>query len=441
MNLFIKPTKKLEGEIVAPGSKSYSHRTFIAASLANGISIIKNALTEGDVGITINILKKLNVKIIKRNDNSYIVERTKNSFKTTAKPLNCGNSGTSIRIFSALSLIVKDGLIFEGEFIKKNRPILPLLEALKKLGAEYKIEENKISIKRVGEICNKIKIRGDISSQFITALLFVAPLLKCDNTNQIIIELTTPLVSYPYIRITLDILKAFGINIYENLDEKKSGTYIIYCPQSYRPQVYEIPGDFSSAAFVIAATVLMEQDSKVIIKNLDYKNPQGDKEFIDILKKMGANIKILENQKAIEIIGNIKKFPLKGIEVDCNNIPDLFPILAVMGAYSKGKMVLYNAENLRRKESDRIAVMARELKKMGVKVEEGRDKLIIYHCDLLNISDEINHEQDHRIAMALTIAILASNSIYNIQNIEIVKDSYPSFIEDLKKLGANIEIN
>ncbi|MFX1259736.1 MAG: 3-phosphoshikimate 1-carboxyvinyltransferase, partial [Promethearchaeota archaeon] len=265
MELIISPTTNLNGEIIAPPSKSYSHRAFIAASLADGISIIKNPLTSGDVGVTLRILRLLGVKILKQNKNSFLIEKSEKSFKSIEEIIDCKNSGTSIRIFSALSLWIQGGLSLTGEFLKRKRPILHLLEALKYLGGDYNIAGDVLQIKRNKKLCSPVKIQGDISSQFITALLIISPLLKCKNRKNIEIKITTPLVSYPYIKITLDVLNSFGVNIQEILNEQKKGKYIITCEQQYRPQIYEIPGDFSSAAFIIGATVLSPKDSKVII--------------------------------------------------------------------------------------------------------------------------------------------------------------------------------
>jgi len=200
-----------------------------------------------------------------------------------------------------------------------------------------------------------------------------------------------------------------------------------------------VPGDFSSIAFIIAAVVISKGDSLVIIKNLDFDKPQGDKRFINILKKMGADIEVNRTQGLLIVRGNLNKNVLKGIEIDCNGIPDLFPILCVIGAFATSKTILYNISTLKYKESDRIKVMARELKKMGVKVEYNEEILVIYHCDKL-LGTFINHEYDHRIAMAFTIAALHANSKSRIKNAEIFYDSYPDFIQDMIKLGAKLEI-
>ncbi|MFW9970841.1 MAG: 3-phosphoshikimate 1-carboxyvinyltransferase [Candidatus Odinarchaeota archaeon] len=437
MNLKINPiVNSLSGEITATGSKSYSHRAFVAASLADGISIIKNPLTSGDVAFTINILKSLGVRILRRSDNTYIIKSDKDAYRRLKRPFDCGNSGTTIRIFSALSLIVEGGLTFKGDFLKLQRPILPLLNSLQQLGAEFKLSKKKLKIRRTGEICDKVYIQGDLSSQFLTAILILCPLLKCKNKDYIELELTSSLVSKPYVEITLDVLEAFGINIQANFE---TGKFYITNEQNYRSQAYTIPGDFSTAANIIAAAILSKKPSSIIINNLSFKNKQGDKKIIEILEKMGASVEIDKNKNQIILRGTITENKLKGIEIDCTYVPDLFPILSVIGAFAEGKTVLYNASNLRLKETDRITAMAEELKKMGVNVIEEKDKLTIFHCDKIK-GITINHKNDHRIAMACTIAALYADSSSFMQNSEIINDSYPSFFKDLKELGASIEI-
>ncbi len=436
MNLKINPlTNSLNGEITASGSKSYSHRAFIAASLGVGISIIKNPLTRGDVHITMDLLRALGVKILKQKDNTYIVKQSKSGFRSVKKPLDCKNSGTSFRIFSALSLLIEGGLTLTGEFLKLKRPILPLLNALELLGGKFRLSDKKLKIQRKRTPCNKIQIRGDISSQFITALLMICPLLICKNRDYIEIELTTLLASKPFVEMTLDVLNSFGITIQENF---KNGKFYITNEQTYRSQSYTIPGDFSSAAFIIAAAALSRKPSKITINNLNMKSFQGDKKIVEILREMGAHIEVVENKNKIIINSNREKYPLSGIEINCFDIPDLFPILSVIGAFAEGKTILYNASNLRKKESDRISSMAQELSKMGVKLIEEDDKLTIFHCDNLK-GTKINHHDDHRVCMSLSIASLYANSSSYLKNSEIVSDSYPSFFKDLKELGTLIE--
>ena len=440
MKLNIDPTSRLNGTIRAPASKSYSHRAFIAAALSKGVSIIKKPLISGDVAVTINLLRKIGVRILKKEDNSYVIAKETESFLPYNDMLDCKNSGTTIRFLSALSLIVDDGLTLTGTFLKKNRPIVPLLDALTKLGASYELTKNQIRIKRITDHCENIQIVGNVSSQFISALLMICPVLRCGNDCFIHIKSTTPLVSYPYLEITKNVLDSFEISIQEIMQPDNTIQYTIRCAQNYRPQVYNVPGDFSSVAFIIAAVILTKKESKVTIQNLNFRKPQGDKKFIEIIKEMGAKVEIDKNENQLTVYGNLLEHPLIGIDIDCQNIPDLFPILSVIGVFAEGKTTLYNASHLRYKESDRIATISRELRKLGVKVVETTDTLTVYHTKNLRGS-AINHENDHRIAMALIILCLFAKSSSKISNIEIIDDSYPNFLSHLKQIGANIKID
>ncbi len=439
MNFTIYPTHLLQGEIKAPASKSYSHRAFLVASLANGESLIKNTLDSGDVKITLDGLRTFGINIEKQEEHNYKVENRAKILKQKEILLDCKNSGTSIRFFSAIALLIEGGVNISGEFFARNRPILPLLNSLKNFGAIYNLANNILHIERKEEKCDIIHIPGHISSQFISALLIISPIIPCGHSKSIEINVVTPFSSYPYIEITLDVLKSFGVHVEEILNEDNTGKYYISNSQKLVGTEYTIPGDFSSIAFIIAAVVISSVESQVIIRNLDFDKPQGDKKFINILQKMGAEIDINNVQGMLSVRGNLNKNVLKGIKIDCDGIPDLFPILCVIGAFAKSKTILYNISSLKHKESDRIKVMMRELKKMGVMMEYDGENIVIYHCEKLEGID-IDHENDHRIAMAITIAALHAVSKSRIKNAEIFQDSYPNFIQDMIKLGAKLEI-
>ena len=434
----IYPTNQFYGEISAPSSKSYSHRAFFAASLSNGVSRILNPIDEGDVKVTIESLQSLGANLKKMNLKEYLIDQSVDLHSDNKIILDCKNSGTTVRFLVAFSLIYKGDLQLEGEFFLKKRPILSMLKSLEPLGISFKLSDQSLVIKTKHIICKTIEIPGNISSQFISSLLFVCPLIN-STEKEIIIDVTAPIVSYPFIKISLDVLKAFGIEIYENKTDTNLLNYRIPLNQRYSATEYHIPGDFSSISFIIALAVLSPLDSFIKINNIDFVKPQGDKKLIAILREMGAQIEEDIDSHSLLIKGNIKTHPLTGIDIDVKDIPDLFPILAVIGAFSKGSTRLYNALNLRYKESDRIEVMAREMTKMGVRVEEKSDELIVHHCVEIN-GIQIDHEDDHRIAMALIIAALFAKSHSEIKRIEIVNDSYPGFITDLIKLGAYIKI-
>jgi len=439
MDLEIFPIKTLSGKIKVPPSKSYSHRAFFIAGLTESISVINNPLTVGDVEVTINALKSLGIKILKEKENKFLIDFHKAKLIAPEKPIDCRNSGTTFRILCVLGLLTENGIRLSGEFLKKKRPILPLLEAIKQLGAEIEVSEDEISIKPVNVTPTKIKLPGDVSSQFITALLLITPLLKCKGSDATIIELTSPLTSHPYIYLTLDMLDQAGITIKQEISESLMGNLVIPCSQYYRGQIYNIPGDFSSAAYILGAAALVENELEVIFNNLDSTSPQGDREIITYLSELGAKILINPHDKMVKIKKGINRNSSEDISIDCRETPDLFPILAVMGCFTNKVMRLYNIKNLRSKESDRVSGISRELKKMGANLEEKEDELILKKNTKLNGAD-LNHGEDHRIAMALIIAAMFAESNSHISNVEIIEDSYPTFIEDLQKLGAHFKI-
>ena len=370
--------------------------------------------------------------------------------------INSGNSGTTIRIMTALASLIEGKTRIFGEFFQRGRPIEPLLNALQQVGIETReIEQNgKKGIEIISDgipRSNLIQIRGDISSQFITALLFLSPHLskgrinkseKKRNSKEHIpkqfteIKLTTPAKSYPYLKITEDVLESFYISILADFDESLQGRYKIPPDQEYKGIAYQVPGDFSSMAFMIVATALNKKAEKVKIRNLDVKSPQGDKALISLVKRSKGIIEIDEENNEIIIIGGKD---LEGFTYDCSQTPDLFPILSVLATQCSGETQIINAEHVRNKETDRISVMVRELRKMGIKIEEKKDGISVNGPQELHGSD-IVHDNDHRVAMALTIAALFADRPSYLNTEEIVKDSYPTFFEDLKKLGVKIEL-
>jgi 3-phosphoshikimate 1-carboxyvinyltransferase len=265
----------------------------------------------------------------------------------------------------------------------------------------------------------------------------LTPKLKSTTSNpNSIINLTTPTVSTPYLKLTQEIMTKFGISFQLDLNSENFMRYTIPADQNYQGKIIKIPGDYSSAAFIIAAAALNPFPSEVVISNLDPKSLQGDKVLIEILQKVNADIKVDELSQSLIINGG--KF-LDGVKFDCKDYPDLFPILCVIGLFSNGNTILYNLEHVKTKESDRVAIMIRELKKMGAvinSIENDRAIMIEGPQQLQGIN--IIHENDHRIAMALTVAALYARSESTIVKPEIVKDSYPDFFKDLKLLGVDI---
>jgi len=428
---------KLKGAIVAPPSKSYTHRAIICASLTDEKSKIINYLSSEDIEETIETLKILGVEI-KKTKKGVLEINGKNfgSHEKNNKILNnkilinsIKYSGSSLRFLipvaalsPSLSETGKTGnsVVFIIKERLKERPIEPLLKALKKLCVEYKYyvgdEYNKI------EIYSKLKggktdIEGNISSQFITGLLLSCP--KAENNTEITI--TTEPESKNYIELTLDVLKKFGIKIEASKDLKK---FNIPGNQHYKGGEFRIEGDYSSAAFFLAAGAI---NGDIEVKGLNINSKQGDKEILNILTRMGADLNIKKNSI------HVKTSMLKGIDIDGRNIPDLIPICTVLCCFALGESRIINAGRLRIKESDRLSAISQELNKMGAKITELEDGLIIKgKCRLKGA--EIDPHNDHRIAMSCAIAALSAEGETIINNPKCVDKSYPDFFKDLNKL-------
>lgn len=418
----------LKGTINAPPSKSYTHRAIICAALSEGESTLVNYLKSNDVYETISTLKKFGIGIEKQNKqlkikgdenlNNVNVGKEKNIVIDTIK-----ESGSTLRFLIPVACIskFKGKIVFIRKGRLKERPIKPLINSLSKLGAKFETKEE--GDKDIITIYQGIKggktdIPGNISSQFITGLLFACARAEKDTE----INVTTKVESKPYIKITLDVLNDFGITVNVSEDMRK---FIIPGNQHYKNKRYEIEGDYSSAAFLLAAGAI---NGNIVVKNLNTNSKQGDREILNILKRMNANIKV--NKDSI----HIKSSELKGIEIDAKDMPDLVPICAVLGCFATGETKIFNAERLRIKESDRLDAITTELKKMNANIKETEDGLIVKRSNLKGAV--IDPHNDHRIAMACAIAGLNAEGETIIKNAECVNKSYPSFFEDIEKLKS-----
>ncbi|MFX1298198.1 MAG: 3-phosphoshikimate 1-carboxyvinyltransferase [Promethearchaeota archaeon] len=428
MDIEVLSSPHLEGQIQAPPSKSYTHRAVIMAALADGTSIITEPLIGADTSASINAMRALGTEIVE--EGTKLVIKGNTQLQLPEDIINVENSGTTIRFITALAAHVHGKVKLTGDDSIQKRPMGPLLDALNQLGIECWSESKDgtppIIIKGGNVKGGSISIPGDISSQFISGLLISSPLAHSDVS----IQLTTPLKSTPYLAITSEMLQKFGIN---HTFDKDQRVYKIPGQQTYRPIEFTIPGDFSSAAFFLTAGVIL--DGSVTISNLDMKNPQGDKRIVQILKEIGANISIDSKEKTV----TVSKNSLKPFEIDCADTPDLVPILAVLASFIPGKSKIFNVAHLRIKESDRLHTITTELQKMKVAIEELPDALLINGS-----SDHkgaiLETYNDHRIAMALIIAALPLKEKTLIKNIECIEVSYPSFLEDLKKVGGKFRV-
>jgi len=397
----ITPIKTLDGKIKAPPSKSYTHRALFLGLLSEGKTKIENPLICTDTLATLNAVRVFGAKA----DWNFV----ESSGEVKPAKINAFESGTTARLAMGIGALANGESVIDGKESLRKRPMEPLLKALNDLGV--KTQSNGFLPVRVfggGIKKDYVRVDGSISSQFTTALLLLGT--KVGLT----VEVLNP-VSKPYLEITLRTLKWANVKV-----ERDDGIFHVH--QGIKARHFSIPGDYSSASFFLVAGAIF---GKVRVEGLDKDDVQADKAILDLLRGFGAKVKVGKDYVEVE------RDELVGQEVDCRDFPDLFPILAVLGAYSQGRTVL-RAKHLRYKESDRIKAMALNLAKMGAKVKELDDGLIISKSELRGTV--LNPQYDHRIAMALTIAALGAKGKSVILNERCVEKSYPNFFEDLRRL-------
>ncbi|KUO42698.1 MAG: hypothetical protein APU95_01375 [Hadesarchaea archaeon YNP_N21] len=423
--LRVRPST-LEGEITAPPSKSYTHRAFSIALLADGWSKISDPLISLDTESTINAVKIFGGKVF--SDGARRVKGTSGEIRPSTNLIDVRNSGTTLRIMSAIAALSPNQVRLTGDSSILARPMAPLIEALSKLGAKARCEGPKGRppvIVGGGLKGGEAELTGAVSSQFVSALLIACPYAQED----VFLTITEELRSRPYVEITLEVLGAAGAKIKKSSDLME---FSIPGRQIFRPIEFSIPGDFSSAAFILGGAAIAGGCVKV--KNLDMRGAQGDKRVVEFLRQFGADIKV--RGKSIEVLGT---GDLTGIEADCGDNPDLVPVLAVLGCVADGRTILTNIPHLRYKETDRLRALTIELRKMGADVEESPDELRIQGVKQLK-GASLNSYGDHRMAMALTLAGLIARGETLIDGAESIKVSYPGFISDIIKLGAKVEV-
>ncbi|TET27720.1 MAG: 3-phosphoshikimate 1-carboxyvinyltransferase [Candidatus Bathyarchaeum sp.] len=422
MDVTVENTDHLDGVVSAPPSKAYTHRMLIAASLSNGASKIFNPLISDDTQATLEAVKSLGAET-ELHENYWTIHGQE-TLKTPDHPIDCRESGSTLRFMIPVAALAPGHSTFLFGASFERRPVAPLLESLKELGVESTIQRNNSSVMvRGGGIRGgKTSIRGDISSQFISGLLFACP--KANEDTEIAV--TTKLESKGYVEMTFEVLVEHGL---EGAVNPELSCLWIPSNQSYRPCDHTVPGDFSSAAFLLAAAAVTS--SRVTVKNLEYQTAQGDRAIVSILEEMGAAVKIRDN--SVDVEGG----QLVGVDIDAKDIPDLVPVCAVLACYAEGRSEIYNAKRLRYKESDRLDSISTELKKMGADIVVNEDGLTINGSSGLH-GATIDPHNDHRIAMACAVAALGAVGETKIQNVECINKSYPQFFSDLRVLGANV---
>ena len=426
MKLRITPSP-VTGEVSAPPSKSYTHRAVIVASLAAGESVIENPLLSDDTLYTIDACRSLGADIELEGDRLKI-NGTGGQIRVAPgrERIFAGNSGSTIRMVAPLAALARTRVVLDGDSRLRQRPVGDLLSALESLGASARSLGNNgcppVEI-RGGKLSGgEVTISGGVSSQHVSALLMIAPYTE----NGLKIKVTNELRSKPYIDLTLDVMRDFGIEAL-NKDYKE---FQVKGGQGYKARRYHIEGDYSSAAYFLAAGAIGGQP--VTVKNLKTNSAQGDKYLVNILSAMGGSV---EHQK--ETVTVSRRDELKGVTIDMGDYPDLVPTVAVVAAYARGKTEMTNIGHLKFKESDRLGDTAAELGRMGIKVEVTDDTMLVYGGKPQGAETEAHN--DHRLAMSLAIAALFAGGDSIINGAEAVSKSYPRFFTDLVSLGAKIE--
>ncbi|ACT48420.1 3-phosphoshikimate 1-carboxyvinyltransferase [Methylotenera mobilis] len=421
--LTLAASHQAQGTLTLPGSKSISNRTLLLAALANGTTEIRDVLASDDTSRMLEALEALDVQLENFADNAWRVTGCGGNFPNKQADLFLGNAGTAFRPLTAALALAGGNYQLSGVARMHERPIGDLVDALKQAGADIQYLANdgypplKIAAPQL-DLSKRIKIRGDVSSQFLTALLMALPLTKQQATIEVIGEL----ISKPYIEITLNLMAKFGVQVARNGWQ----SFTIPANSSYTaPQEIFVEGDASSASYFLAAGAIA---GNVTVQGLGKDSIQGDVRFADALALMGGNISYADNH-----ITASKAEQIHTIDLDCNHIPDAAMTLAILALFAKGTSTLRNIASWRVKETDRIAAMATELRKVGAIVEEGADYITITPPATLTPNAAIDTYDDHRMAMCFSLVSLGGVPII-INDPNCVAKTFPNYFAEFKKL-------
>ncbi|CAM8345854.1 AroA 5-enolpyruvylshikimate-3-phosphate synthase [Candidatus Methylopumilus planktonicus] len=419
----LKAVQSVSGQVTLPGSKSITNRILLLSAIADGATTIIGPLVSDDTLHMIDALKKLQVDLTQKDNGDILIHGTRGNFKNKSAEIFLGNAGTAFRPLTAALSLSKGQYTLSGLPRMHERPIKDLVDALLQLNADitYLGQEGypplKISPSEI-MINGPIKIKGDISSQFLTSLLMAMPLTK----KEVVVEIEGDLISKPYIDITLNLMARFGIHV-KKIDWKH---FVIPGSTSYvSPGEIFVEGDASSASYFLAAGALA---GDIEVKGIGRNSIQGDVKFAEALVLMGADINILE--ASIQVT---KVAALQAINLDCNHIPDAAMTLAVLALFAKGTTKLLNIGSWRVKETDRIKAMATELRKLGAAVTEGNDFIEITPPLKIKEHVEIDTYDDHRMAMCFSLVSLRNIPI-TINDPACVNKTFPTYFEVLESI-------
>lgn len=472
MELKVEKASEIRGVVKAPPSKSYTHRALLVACLAEGESYLRDPLYSADTMATLEACQLLGCAV-EVEDDLCTVQGTAGNFKTPEDVLDLKNSGTTLRFLTTMASLAPECTVLTGDDSLRGRPMQDLLDSLQKLGVKaYSTRNNGLPpiVIKNGFYGGKTEIKGDVSSQYISSILLSAPYAQ----NPVDLRVVGDFKSRPYVEMTLDIMENFGVHC-----QQESETQFHLDKQVYQARDYTIEGDYSSASYLLSAAAIL--DGEVTVQNLFSESKQGDRIILDILREMGANISVREDQVTVKGTvdsdkrtiksshkgtnssnmgtssnSNIGTFPnigttkssdkyaesgnvtsdLQGVQVNLENSPDLLPTVAALAAVAQGTSQITGVEHARFKETDRVHTMALELGKLGVKVTEERDGLIIQGGARGGV---VESHEDHRLVMALTLVGLLTGGV-RIKGAAAHRVSFPNFPQVMESLGCPIKI-
>lgn len=411
-----------QGEVVIPPSKSMSHRAIICASLASGKSRITNLSFSDDILATIKACKAMGAQITQYENSLEIIGNGGNINPATTQ-IDCGESGSTLRFLIPLFSLSNQRITFIGHNRLMKRPQEIYRKLFEEQGLYFQQNEDTLTIEGALQ-SSHFKLEGNVSSQFISGLLFTLPLLKQDST----LEIIPPFESYSYAILTIELLKRYGIEI-QQIDELH---YHISGNQAYQATDYQVEGDYSQLAFF---AVLAAINHDLTLKGISIESNQGDKVILSMLEQCGIEIEMQETSCIIHH-GRIC-----GTTLDLSDCPDLGPILTILGMYAQGEYTLKNCSRLRLKESDRIAAMEEGLLKLGVCINSDENSIYMNNQEHIYEGNAIvEGAKDHRIVMSFAVAATTLPSPLTITNAEAIRKSYPNFFEDLQSLGIRVVI-
>jgi 3-phosphoshikimate 1-carboxyvinyltransferase len=430
---------ELSGNIQAAASKSSMQRACAAALLSKDTTIIHNPGHSNDDKAALDIIQRLGAKVEIENE---VLKVTSQGISPIETEVNCGESGLSIRMFTPLVALSDKEITINGSGSLMTRPMDFFDEILPQLGVKVKSNNGKLPLVIQGPLQPaNIEVDGSLSSQFLTGLLMAYAASSSNSfskgegglASSVSIRVKN-LKSKPYIDLTLDVMRKFGLKVLENRNYEE---FIFHNDSSRIPPSggggasYTVEGDWSGGAFLLVAGAIA---GSITVRGLDLTSTQADKAIVDALMAANANI-------AIEAKG-IKIHPaeMNAFEFDATDCPDLFPPLVALAAYCNGETGIKGVNRLTHKESNRALTLQEEFGKMGVKIELANDTMIIYGGSGVK-GAHVHSRHDHRIAMALAVVALQAQEKTTIEEAQAVNKSYPDFYEDLKKLGADVSLN